>query len=400
MDKLFFIQPWENNDEFIYCYELLFSHCQKGKNLRSFLSTLDNGNIKKAIRLLAIWEKRNDNKAFTLTTLLLLDAMLKISTLNSLLHFAPLDISHILSETLIRCTNLIIDELKKTKKTTKANMSLVAKEIGLPTYIVDLRHACTHKNLPSVESLTQAIQILLMWVKENMWDNMYATLIKEKEIYNKLVGMISNDKFVDKELEDSRVLLEVEHIMNIIVQLFSKVILQKKKKNTVKSVLNYIYITQRNLTYLLIWQFVVEQVEILCGANSEGESDHDEKYNCLLTYLTISSEGVDTEEFDLKTYRNLFIMINTRLRMLKKISVDKGEGIYKLFVKTFPKLDVEENLMTEDELRLHRGLYKTPEMVKEEGTKDGSVEVGPSIGPSIEVPYPANESEYYSTLII
>ena len=32
-------------------------------------------------------------------------------------------------------------------------MFLVAKEIGLPDYVIETRHSCTHKNLPSYNTL-------------------------------------------------------------------------------------------------------------------------------------------------------------------------------------------------------------------------------------------------------
>lgn len=52
----------------------------------------------------------------------------------------------------------------------------LAERIGLPAWIVELRHDSTHNQLPSLSVLRAASRYLLTWFRLNYWDPQQARL--------------------------------------------------------------------------------------------------------------------------------------------------------------------------------------------------------------------------------
>ena len=52
----------------------------------------------------------------------------------------------------------------------------VAEELGIPDWLVDLRHDATHSSLPATDVLHAAADTALAWLKENYWEKTYAHL--------------------------------------------------------------------------------------------------------------------------------------------------------------------------------------------------------------------------------
>ena len=48
-------------------------------------------------------------------------------------------------------------------------MHLLAKQLNLPTYFVELRHMGTHENLPSLDILRSTCSKALTWLYDNYW---------------------------------------------------------------------------------------------------------------------------------------------------------------------------------------------------------------------------------------
>lgn len=68
---------------------------------------------------------------------------------------------------IVRCVNGLVDSAQKT--TYAIAVSALAKRIGIPLWIVDLRHESTHNQLPSLSVLRFAAQHLLAWLRANYW---------------------------------------------------------------------------------------------------------------------------------------------------------------------------------------------------------------------------------------
>ena len=295
MERIFYIQPWINATDFYLCYDLLFepssqiSQSQNSNIIDSFINSLSIQNLIKAKHKLIVWESRNDNKTFVLSTLLLLDILIKIK--EGTYSGNMINMQHMLGEVLIRVTNLVIDELKKTKKTSNQNMYQIGKEIGLPQYIIDLRHACTHKNLPNYNSLVFAIKYFFVWTKENMWDKQKEILNKENDLYQNIKNALQENEGLEFELDTTNkgnveIKLEIEHLMSIIEEMFIKIYQNCKYNKSNKKVV----ITNKNVIdgldelygdieriegeFLVIFgfHFIIEQLTNIYKAKESSDS--------------------------------------------------------------------------------------------------------------------------------
>lgn len=191
--------PWSDFQEWKNCYDFLFSnpYGASGKKIEKltetlelFIDSLDFSNLQKAFNILNIWNSRTDNNTYILATLLLLEEIIKFIS-NSYLNFNLIDKKHILSQKIIRVTNLIIDDLKKKNKNIASNMFLVAKEINLPEFIIEIRHICTHKNLPDLNTLVFAVKYLYFWLKVNLWDKQFDCFLKESKCKEKIFEILN-----------------------------------------------------------------------------------------------------------------------------------------------------------------------------------------------------------------
>jgi hypothetical protein len=54
-------------------------------------------------------------------------------------------------------------------KTARSNQGIAAS-LGIPALLVDLRHAASHKAMPSLQELRVARPIILKWLRNNYWE--------------------------------------------------------------------------------------------------------------------------------------------------------------------------------------------------------------------------------------
>jgi hypothetical protein len=78
---------------------------------------------------------------------------------------------------IVRCVNGLVDSFQKG--TYAQAVSGLAQRIGIPLWIVDLRHESTHNQLPTLQVLRLAAQHLLKWLESNYWLPQY-TLLRTK----------------------------------------------------------------------------------------------------------------------------------------------------------------------------------------------------------------------------
>ncbi|KAG6585115.1 Ribosomal biogenesis protein LAS1L [Phytophthora cinnamomi] len=71
------------------------------------------------------------------------------------------------ASTVVRCVNGLVDGSQKGVYATA--VSTLAQRIGIPLWVVDLRHESTHNQLPSLPVLRFAAQHLLAWLRANYW---------------------------------------------------------------------------------------------------------------------------------------------------------------------------------------------------------------------------------------
>ena len=392
LDKSFFIQPWGNSDEFIKCYEGLFKN-DNSDNMESFINNISISNLKSNIHYLILWDNRNDNKAFVLPSLLLIDIIIKIK--EKKLEEYSIDSCHILGEIIIRVINLIIDELKKTKKTNNLNMFLVAKEIGLPDYFIEIRHSCTHKNLPSYNTLLFTVYFLFFWVKKNMWDKQYNIFILEKKIFNEFIYCLNHNKSPKKTnfyKDFNKIKFEVNHLFDFVVLFFSVFknnieYINKKGKNQIilKNDIDYLIdiyqillLREGEFLILLFFQFVIEQILILISSE-----DKIEKYNELKEILIFFTKFIakynTLKKFNFDTYEILYQSNYSKLKFINSSENNEFEEIlncFTLIFQGFKEREGYDNILDYQNVILYRLGYiiEKENNKNEEENKDFNLE--------------------------
>lgn len=382
MEKPFFIQPWLTSDEFISCYETMFSSLndESYSTIDEFINSLNIENLKVGYSKLVIWEGRNDNKAFVLSSLLLLDSIIKIKENKFTDSFNKLDAHHILGEIVIRVTNLLIDELKKKKKKNKSSMFLVAKEIKLPEYIIEIRHASTHKNIPSMKSLQLSVTFLFKWVKENMWDKLYISLKKEYTLYTQIkecfqinslepLNLIDDDNEnnnaednEDEDSNDNKVKLEINHLMDI-VQLFficwkksfydpieQPLLRQNNDRNTsfCEEIFEFLDNKENELFIIFLFKFITQQMKNILFHNA---NNYLREIDILVQFSIFLLSHQSLEKSDFKQYEILLSSIYSNLKAISS-EIASFTKIFNNFKQIFPNVDsiIKKSLYENDEL--------------------------------------------------
>lgn len=104
------------------------------------------------------------------------------------------------SSSLMRFVNHMVDS-----ETSKGlNLFRAAKNIGIPDWIIELRHDTAHsERLPAIEHLREACLISLEWLQKNYWDK-----------HNQCIENFTIEKIQDEELEN-----KIEAIINFCLSL-------------------------------------------------------------------------------------------------------------------------------------------------------------------------------------
>ncbi|KAL4155263.1 hypothetical protein PRNP1_007373 [Phytophthora ramorum] len=78
-----------------------------------------------------------------------------------------MELSLLYANVIVRCVNGLVDGSQKGMYATA--VSTLAQRIGIPLWVVDLRHESTHNQLPSLPVLRFAARHLLAWLRVNYW---------------------------------------------------------------------------------------------------------------------------------------------------------------------------------------------------------------------------------------
>jgi hypothetical protein len=79
-----------------------------------------------------------------------------------------MELSLLYAGVVVRCVNGLVDGSQKGAYAMA--VSLLAQRIGIPLWVVDLRHESTHNQLPSLPVLRFAARHLLAWLRSNYWN--------------------------------------------------------------------------------------------------------------------------------------------------------------------------------------------------------------------------------------
>ena len=366
------IQPWISQDEFIEFYSTLFprnnisqinsiSNNNINNTLDLFIDSLSLENLKKSMIYLIKWDSREDNKMFCLPIILLINTLIKLK--EKKITNKDINSSHILAEIIIRVINIIMDQLRKTKKVTSMNMYLIAKSLQLPEFIIDIRHSSTHKNLPNFNQLVFAIKYIFFWIKKKLIEPKYNTFIKEKKYFMMLLNRLNSDKNDININNDDIAKLESEHLLIVITQLFinfKKYFIYNKSKNTITynndkikpkiQLFKEILDKEKELFILMIFSFIYQQIKKI-NSNEKISNEEKNKYKqYLICFSKLIYNNTDKKiKFDLKKYEILYISIYNNITQIK----DEYKIIYEIFINTFQNsiknINLEDNEIESDE---------------------------------------------------
>ena len=392
------IEPWQSQEEFIAFYETLFENKKpKSKDninnienignsnisniniLDKFIQSLSLCNLKKSMIFLIKWDTRGENKMFCLPILLLVNTLIKIK--EDKINNKDANSSHILAEVLIRVINIIMDQLRKSKKAVSLNMYLIAKDLELPEFIIDIRHSSTHKNLPSFNELLFAVQYMLYWIKIKLIEPKYNYFIKEKNYFIFLLKQLNNNDNTDL-YEQSKLInkhatvsLEPDHLLTIITHIYinikknfdyniinNKISYDKNNYATKNTLLIFkkVLEKEKEIFVLMIFSFVYQQI-LKINNNKEIKKDEKEKYKqYLLSFIKIINNNIPKDiEFDLKKCEILYLSNFFNIKKLINESKTKEYNlIMDLFIKIFKEFNKNINHENEDILKENLGNFR------------------------------------------
>ncbi|KAJ1843314.1 rRNA-processing protein las1, partial [Coemansia sp. RSA 2703] len=88
---------------------------------------------------------------------------------------------HLYSMAMIRFVNTIVD--LEQKGTFAQSVVSLAGKIGMPAWFVELRHAATHEQLPSLSVLQSACQQALGWLSDYYWNKQTRSLPSDTQMH-------------------------------------------------------------------------------------------------------------------------------------------------------------------------------------------------------------------------
>ncbi|ELU17594.1 hypothetical protein CAPTEDRAFT_226006 [Capitella teleta] len=151
---------WIDRQEFQNVYECLYSR--------------DLEQQEHALHKIALWKCRVQQK---LSTSIECTAQLVLATVEDKKRQTQtehcgdpvLRLNHAMA--LVRFINLITE--KNQNKMFAKPVHHLAEELGVPEWIVDLRHEATHGNMPTLAIMRTATDFALNWLKEEYWESMF-----------------------------------------------------------------------------------------------------------------------------------------------------------------------------------------------------------------------------------
>jgi len=145
------ITPWRDGDELIKVRQAFYQPLSNDDDAR-----------RKAVALVSIWVQRGNCPHLIESTALLVSAQLNDTSGNS-----AYAVRAAYSASFCRFVTGLLDGYQDKKH--KLSMYSIAKNIGLPATFVELRHQCTHEELPSLSKLRGAAARSLTWIWEQYW---------------------------------------------------------------------------------------------------------------------------------------------------------------------------------------------------------------------------------------
>jgi hypothetical protein len=178
--------PWSNPSEFDYVGRCLSNatHLFEDHNNMMPLNELSFDELVYGIKQCELWRKRAENGRLphsveitcSLAELLLQDVEHQV-TLNqqedvkkrNYYNMTNLSLRLSYASAIIRGVNGIADSMQKNRATNGSSVAHLCSTIGIPSWVVDLRHDAAHNDLPSLVALRLAAKVLLRFLIDKYW---------------------------------------------------------------------------------------------------------------------------------------------------------------------------------------------------------------------------------------
>ena len=161
---------WQNREEWLYVYRALYN--------------FDDPEIqRKGVDRVAAWKSRSAGKlplAIESTANLVSSRL----ALNNVVDEIQGGLT--LAMAIVRFVNGMVDQVQKGK--FARSVQSIAGEIGLPDWLVDLRHEATHASLPSMETLQNGLHVSLCWLQEEYWEAQIKTHEENEQKLSRLLN--------------------------------------------------------------------------------------------------------------------------------------------------------------------------------------------------------------------
>lgn len=147
-----------------------FSSWEEWVCAKSFLFSSNENDQLSGLRLVHIWRCRGSLPAAVESTAQLVEAkLLDLGTDSSRRMWQSAESTRmILALAVLRAVNIVVEPNQQGYYAIP--VAQLADKVGLPGWIVELRHDATHRHLPTLALLRSASQFLLEWFSQNYWE--------------------------------------------------------------------------------------------------------------------------------------------------------------------------------------------------------------------------------------
>ena len=153
------IVPWSCREEWLETYYNLYNFDNMEQQT-------------KGLKRVETWRSRSHSKlplAIEATASLVSAGVEDVRSLVS-----PYVLRHTMAMVIVRFVNGMVD--MEQKGAYARSVQSIADEIGIPDWLVDLRHEATHAHLPSLEVLRVGFKFALDWLRDNYWESQITEL--------------------------------------------------------------------------------------------------------------------------------------------------------------------------------------------------------------------------------
>ncbi|CAA16919.1 Pre-rRNA-processing protein las1 [Schizosaccharomyces pombe] len=144
------VVPWRLKEDFLYLMSCFYNEGQEG--------IPDLAALFRGVEIIQAWSTRGRIPHSVESTSQLVSSLISNDRSQKLA----------LAVSISRFVSGLLDPIQQSQYAIP--MAVLAKSIDLPTYFVELRHAITHEELPSLPVLRQAAQRALSWLYDHYWN--------------------------------------------------------------------------------------------------------------------------------------------------------------------------------------------------------------------------------------